>query len=131
MVIMRIKLTAVEYELMLIIWGLGQASVRQVLEHLPKNRRLAYTSVATILRILETKKVLRSVTSGRSHIFVPKVSKEAFIKDTTSTFISDLFSGNSLAFVAYLLKDEKITQNEIEEIKKLIQKKEREVKCYD
>ena len=54
---MKITLTATEYELMTIIWNLGQASVRDVMEQLPKNRDLAYTSVATILRILKEKNI--------------------------------------------------------------------------
>jgi len=124
---MKVKLTAVEYELMSALWDLGQASVREVMECLPKNRKLAYTSVATILRILQNKKVVRCITSDRTHIFVPKISKLAFIKETTSSIISELFAGKPLELVAHLINHNTITKEEISTIKKMMQDKFDEV----
>lgn len=117
---MKIILTATEYELMSIIWNLGQASIREVMDHLPVTRKLAYTSVATIIRILEKKKILYSRMVDRKHIFIPKVSKSEFIKQTTSEIISELFDNNPVELVTYLLKENKLSNNELVNLKNLI-----------
>lgn len=52
----KYNLTVVEHELMEILWKIGEGSVRDVMNHLSKDRALAYTSVSTILRILQQKK---------------------------------------------------------------------------
>ena len=70
-------LTEVELELMTILWSLSEGSVADVIERLPKNRNLAYTSVSTILRILEQKGTLKARKEGRGHIYMPLVSKES------------------------------------------------------
>ena len=60
----KYQLTPVEHELMEILWILGQGTVRDVLAHLPNSRKLAYTSVSTILRILQQKKILTAKENG-------------------------------------------------------------------
>lgn len=122
---MKVKLTAVEYELMTILWKLGQGSVRDVMEHLSANRQLAYTSVSTMLRILQKKEILHYEKSGRTHVYVPKISKSSFVKDTLSEIVTELFAGQPLELAAYLLKENTLSDKELSELKKLIQKKSR------
>jgi predicted transcriptional regulator len=122
---MKIKLTAVEHELMTILWHLKQGSVRDVMEQLPADRRLAYTSVSTMLRILQKKGVLHYEKSGRTHVYIPKISKLAFVKDTISEVVTELFSGNPIELASYLLHDDFLTQEELSSLKELIRKKEK------
>ena len=68
-------LTEVELELMSALWQLDEATVRDVLATLPAGRTLAYTSVATVLRILEDKKLVNSRKVGKAHVYRPAVSK--------------------------------------------------------
>jgi len=60
-------LTEVELELMNVIWNLGECTVREVQESLPKERDLAYTSVATMMKILEQKGILTSHAPRYTH----------------------------------------------------------------
>lgn len=124
---MKIKLTAVEYELMTVLWTLGQGTVRDVMESLPKERKLAYTSVSTMLRILQKKQLLHYEKSGRQHIYAPKISKSYFIKDTVSEVVSELFDGSPIELAAFLLKDVSLNKEEIASLKALIQKKSKVV----
>lgn len=124
---MKIKLTAVEYELMTVLWTLGQGTVRDVMESLPKERKLAYTSVSTMLRILQKKQLLHYEKSGRQHIYTPKISKSYFIKDTVSEVVSELFDGSPIELAAFLLKDVSLNKEEIASLKALIQKKSKVV----
>ena len=69
------RLTEVELELMSILWRLQGGSVGDVMSALPRERALAYTSVSTILRILEGKGVLAARKEGRGHVYTPLLDK--------------------------------------------------------
>jgi len=116
-------LTDTELELMNIMWGIGEGTVRDVMDHLPKERDLAYTSVSTILRILEKKSVLLSRKSGKSHIYTPIVEKEEYQKRGLQHMVASVFSGAPSQLVKTLLDTEKLGEEELKEIKKLISKR--------
>lgn len=105
---------------MTILWSLKEGSVADVIEHLPKNRDLAYTSVSTILRILEQKEVLKTRKEGRGHIYIPLLKKSEYESKTVKHVIDKVFNGTALSFVKQLLNEVEIDQNEIDELKKLI-----------
>ncbi len=113
-------LTDVELELMTILWNLKEGSVADVIEQLPKNRDLAYTSVSTILRILEQKEIVKTRKEGRGHIYIPTLKKSDYESRTVKHVIEKVFNGTALSFVKQLLNEVEIDQNEIDELKKII-----------
>jgi predicted transcriptional regulator len=113
-------LTDVELELMRILWSLGEGSVADVIEQLPKNRELAYTSVSTILRILEQKEILKTRKEGRGHIYIPDLKKSDYELKTVKHVVENVFNGVPVALVRQLLGSVKLNEKEMEEIKKLI-----------
>lgn len=117
-------LTDVELELMTILWRLGEGSVADVIEQLPKGRDLAYTSVSTILRILEQKKVLKTRKEGRGHIYIPALGKSAYGAKAVKHVVDRVFEGTPVALVRQLLGSVKIGDDEIKELKSLIHKLE-------
>ena len=121
-------LTEVELELMTILWKLGEGSVAEVILQLPKQRQLAYTSVSTILRILEQKKVLRARKEGRGHIYIPVVKKEDYEKSAVRHVVERVFDRTPVTLVRQLLDVMSLSQQELTEIKSLIEKSEREAK---
>jgi predicted transcriptional regulator len=121
------NLTPVEFELMEILWKIGKGTVHDVLENLPGNRNLAYTSVSTILRILEQKKILTTKKNGRQHIYLPVLNKQTFATHSVKKIVREVFSGNSVELVAYLVNENTITESEISEIQKLLSKKKKEL----
>ena len=113
-------LTATELELMNILWNLGSGTVRDVMAKLPEDRDLAYTSVSTIIRILEQKGMLDSRKEGKAHIYSPKMEKGQYEKKETSSLVKNLFGGSKLDLVKCLIADEKLSKKEMQELKKLI-----------
>src|SRR5687767_14242932 len=75
-------LTPTELEMMNVIWSIGPCSVMQVVEQLRPVRELAYTSVSTIVRILEQKGYVISSKEGRGHLYKAAVSKEDYQRST-------------------------------------------------
>lgn len=113
-------LTETELELMSILWKLGQGSVNEVLAELPQERDLAYTSVSTILRILEQKKVLASRKEGRGHIYLPLIKKEEYESTSLHHLVSKVFDGEPSTLVKRLIESKDLDAEELKEIKKLL-----------
>jgi predicted transcriptional regulator len=115
-------LTEVELELMKILWNIGEGSVAQIITKLPKGRDLAYTSVSTIMRILEQKKIVETRKEGRGHIYIPLMSKEDYETRTVRHVVARVFEGEPITLIKRLLDTVSINNQEVEEIRRLIEK---------
>lgn len=113
-------LTEVELELMTILWRLGEGSVNDVLDQLPRDRKLAYTSVSTVLRILEQKKVLMSRKEGRTHVYVPRVKKADYEALSVRDLVDRVFDGTPVSLVKQLLDSGGLGRQDLEELKRMI-----------
>lgn len=113
-------LTDTELELMTILWKLSEGTVADVIRQLPEERKLAYTSVSTILRILEQKQVLKSRKEGRGHVYVPKVKKSDYESRTVKHMVNRVFDGTPLSLVKQLLETVQLNSQELMELKNLI-----------
>jgi predicted transcriptional regulator len=118
-------LTDVELEFMTVLWRLGEGSVNDVIEQLPPERKVAYTSVSTILRILEQKGVLGARKEGRGHVYVPKLSKSEYEAMTLQHVVNKVFGGTPVALVRQLLGSVKMKPEEVTELKNLLHKLEK------
>lgn len=113
-------LTETELELMGILWSLGEGSVTEVMGHLPKGRDLAYTSVSTILRILEQKQIVGSRKEGRGHIYYPILQKERYEEASLSHLLTKVFDGSAEALVSRLIETKGLTPAALSEIRALL-----------
>jgi len=113
-------LTDVELELMNILWKLTEGSVSDVIEHLSQDRELAYTSVSTILRILEQKGVLKARKEGRGHVYIPTLKKSDYEAKTVKHIVEKVFDGTPMALVKQLLGSGTIDEKEIKELQKIL-----------
>lgn len=113
-------LTETELELMTILWRLGEGTVADVIEGLPVERDLAYTSVSTILRILEQKKVLKTRKEGRGHIYIPVLGKEEYESKTVKHLVHRVFDGAPTALVKQLVSSIPLGDDEVEELERII-----------
>ena len=113
-------LTGQELEIMKVVWRLETATVRQVYEELLKQRRIAYTSVMTIMNILERKGHLRRRQEDRAYIYVPAKPQKQVIGSMVREFIQRVFNGSAEPLLAHLVEDEQLTEQDLEEIRKTI-----------
>lgn len=113
-------LTQFEAEVMAALWKLGEASVRDILNLLPSERKVAYTSVATIIKILEEKQFVSSVKVGKTHTFVPRLKQDTYRRKTLQHIVENLFDGNSSTLIENLVADEALSADEKEKIKNLM-----------
>lgn len=115
-------LTDVELELMGILWRRGEGNVNDVISELPAGRDLAYTSVSTVLRILEQKAILKTRKEGRGHIYIPLLKKSDYEARSVRHLVEKVFDGTPIALVKQLLKADSLRKEDIEELKALIER---------
>lgn len=113
-------LTETELELMTILWRLGEGTIADVLEELPKERDLAYTSVSTIARILEQKGILTTRKEGRGHIYSPALKKSDYEAKTVRHVVDRVFDGTPVALVRQLLDSGQLNEKDLNELRALI-----------
>lgn len=113
-------LTAVELEFMMVLWRVGKGTVREVLDILNEREKRAYTSVATMLKILDEKGYLKSVKQDRTFIYSPTIGKEEYEILTLKNISNTLFDGTPTALVARLVDDENISEETMQEIREII-----------
>ena len=118
-------LTEVELELMVLLWRMGGGTVSDVLQALPAGRKLAYTSVSTIVRILEQKGVVRSEKVGRGHRYLPVVARDDYEAFALEQVVGKVFDGQPLALVRRLVDTAGLTRREIADLKTLLDDAER------
>ena len=116
-------LTATELEMMNVIWRIGPCSVAQVLEQLSPTRELAYTSVSTMVRILEQKGYVTSQRAGRGHLYSAAVAKEDYQALSLRHLVDNVFEGTPTLMVKRLLDCNALTEEELSQIKSLLRKK--------
>ncbi len=118
-------LTATELEMMNVLWRLGPSSVHQVVEALRPQRELAYTSVSTIIRILEQKGYVLSRKEGRGHLYEAAVAKEAYQVASLQHLVSKVFDGTPTLLVQRLVDSEQLDPEELDRIRRALRKKDR------
>jgi len=110
-------LTPTELDMMNIIWRHGTCSVHQIVEELPGERRLAYTSVSTVVRILEKKGFLESEAEGRTHMYTAAVTKQSYQTKTLDKLVTNLFDGKPSLLVQHLIDSRQLSADEIQELR--------------
>ena len=128
----RRKLTPAEWEIMEAIWELGGSpSVRDVMERAFPNGEKAYTTVQTIMNTLERKGLLRRKKIGLVNFYTPTSPRDDLVRDEMSSLVSRVFDGSIPALANSLLSLDGVTLDEIQEIKELLDDKEKKLRGGD
>jgi len=115
------ELTRAEEQVMQILWKLKKGFVKDILEKMEEPKP-AYTTVSTIIRILQDKGFVSHKEYGRTHQYYPVVSKDEYSKAHMGTFIRDYFSNSYQKMMSFFAREESISMKEMEEIMNLMKK---------
>jgi predicted transcriptional regulator len=123
------KLTPAEWEIMEAVWELGGSpSVRDVLDHAYPEGEKAYTTVQTVMNTLVRKGALKRRKLGLVNFYRPVRRRGDMVRDEVKSLLGRVFAGSIPAVASSLLELDSLGLEEIEEIKRLLKKKERELK---
>jgi predicted transcriptional regulator len=116
-------LTGQELEIMKVVWDLPTATVRDVYEALREHRKVAYTTVMTMMKILEQKGYLIRKQVDRAYVYRPAQPKKRVIQALVRDFVNRVFNGSAEPLLVHLIEDNRLTADEIEEIRRLVGEK--------
>lgn len=119
------SLTTVELQVMNILWQKGSCNVHEVQEALiqKQHKDYAYTTVSTLLRILEKKSIVKSQKEGRGHIYTPLMTQNQYQKTVTHHLVEQVYNGKKTHLILNLLGQAQFSSQELNEIQKIIQQK--------
>jgi predicted transcriptional regulator len=124
-----VKLTPAEWQIMEAVWELGGTpSVRDVLDHAFQNGEKAYTTVQTVMNTLEKKGLLKRKKKGLVNFYRPTRERSEAIKAEMSSMLTRVFRGSIPELADSLLSMDDLSIQEIEQIKKLLRQKEKELR---
>lgn len=113
-----------EMEVLHHVWQLGEATVKQVLNLIRKDREVAYTTIMTVMRNLEKKGYLKYRKDGVTYVYEPAVEPESVRSSLVEDIIQKVFSGSPKELVQTLVKNEELSDTERSEIQDLIKSME-------
>jgi predicted transcriptional regulator len=117
-------LTAQELEIMKVVWDRDAVTVRDVYETLlekrkVEKRKVAYTTVMTMMAILEDKKYLKKTTAQRAFVYRPAKPRKTVIGAMVSEFIDRVFNGSAEPLLVHLVEEHGLSREDLDEIQKL------------
>jgi BlaI family transcriptional regulator, penicillinase repressor len=118
-------LTGQELEIMKVVWVLHQATVRGVYEKLREQRSIAYTTVMTMMNILEQKGFLKKrPAEGRAYVYQSARPRKQVIRSMVREFVDRVFNGSAEPLVVHLVEDRRLSEKELREIARMIEEAE-------
>ena len=115
-------LTGQELEIMKIVWDQDAVTVRDVYEALLEKRKVAYTTVMTMMNILEQKGHLRKSQDDRAFVYRSTKPRQQVIRGMVREFVNRVFNGSAEPLLLHLVEDQKLSEKDLEEIRALIRK---------
>src|SRR4051795_1744218 len=108
-------LTEQELEIMKIVWERDRSTVRDVYEALLERRKIAYTTVMTMMKILEQKQYLKKTMEERAYVYCPTRPKNQVIRGMVREFVDRVFNGSAQPLLLHLVEDRSLTEKELRE----------------
>ncbi|HEX6891412.1 MAG TPA: BlaI/MecI/CopY family transcriptional regulator [Chryseolinea sp.] len=115
------ELTRAEEEIMQVLWTIKSAFVKDIIEELPEPKP-AYSTVSTIVRILQQKGFVGHKAHGQSHMYFPLITKASYTKAFMKGFVKKYFGGSYQQMVSFFTQENSLTLNELEELLKDLKK---------
>jgi BlaI family transcriptional regulator, penicillinase repressor len=117
-------LTPQELEIMKLVWQRERATVRDIYEALLTQRKIAYTTVMTMMKILETKGYLKKRRQDRAFIYRPARPKNTVIGGMIREFMDRVFNGSAEPLLVHLVKARQIGKRDLERIRRMVEESE-------
>jgi BlaI family penicillinase repressor len=113
-----------ELQIMTVVWDRGRVTVRDVYEALRERRQVAYTTVMTMMNILDEKGFLKKTPGeDRAFVYEPARSRQAVMRSMVSEFIDRVFGGSANPLMLHLIEDKHVTEKDLVELRRAIKKK--------
>jgi BlaI family penicillinase repressor len=113
-------LTPQELEIMKVVWSSGPVTVRDVYETLLGRRKVAYTTVMTMMNILEQKGYLKKSAKDRAFVYQASKPQKQVVRRMVREFVDRVFNGAAEPLLMHLVEDRRVSEKDLDEIRKLL-----------
>lgn len=121
------KISEAEWEVMQVLWASASPmTAQEVIDRLAAAKAWSPSTVKTLLNRLLKKNAVTYQTRGKKYCYLPAVSEEECIRDERRNFLQRIYNGALTPMIAHFLKDEQLTKEEIEQLKRILDEKARE-----
>ncbi len=121
------QLGRMQFRIMQVLWDRGRAQAKEITEALNQDgsEPVAHSTVQTLLRQLEAKGAVTHEADGRSFVFSPRLVEDKVKKTAARDLLDRVFGGNVAGLVAHLLKNERLSTAELDELRRVIDQRDR------
>jgi BlaI family transcriptional regulator, penicillinase repressor len=121
------ELTKAQEEILQVLWKINEGVVNDVINQLP-DPKPAYNTVSTVIKVMEKKGFVTHKVYGKTHVYFPKVTKQEYSQHFLSGTLKSFFNNSVNLLVSLFVKEKKLSINELEELRKFIDKEIEEKK---
>ena len=114
------KPSDLEMQVLAVLWERGSATAREVLSQMPDGKTRAYTTILSVMQVMEKKGLLRHTTKGTTHVFRPTKSKRQILGPMMKRLVKTVFAGSPSAAMQALLGESELSSDELKQIRELI-----------
>jgi BlaI family penicillinase repressor len=114
------ELTKTEERIMQVLWRLQKAFVKDIIDELDDEPKPPYNTISSIVRLLEKKGYINYKAYGKTYEYFPAITKDQYTKTTFSKLFSGYFDNSPASLLSFMVKEEKLSEQDIEEIQKII-----------
>jgi len=115
-----------EMQVLSVLWERGPSTVRDLLDALPDRKVRAYTTILTVMQVMEKKGLVSHTSQGNTHLYSATVSRAKVARPFLRGMVRNLFGGSPATVMQHLLADSDVSREELGEIKRLIEEHERQ-----
>ncbi|MDN3585476.1 BlaI/MecI/CopY family transcriptional regulator [Pedobacter aquatilis] len=114
------ELTKTEERIMQVLWKLQKGFVKDIIDELDDEPKPPYNTISSIVRLLEKKGYVNYKAYGKTYEYFPAISKDEYAKTSFSKIFSGYFDNSPASLLSFMVKEERLSEKDIEEIKKII-----------
>jgi predicted transcriptional regulator len=122
----EIRLGRLELQIMNVVWDKGRATVHDVKDALSRGRKPAYSTILTMMRKLEAKGYLEHEVNDRTYVYRATISQRTVRHGVLGDLVDRLFDGSSSLLLSSLVEQDRVSEEELRNVQKLIRKRRKQ-----
>lgn len=116
----KVKPSDLEMQVLSVLWERGPCTARDMLEAMPDGKQRAYTSILSVMQVMEKKGLLIHTSKGNAHVYSPAVRREQVLKPFLRKVVTEVFAGRPAALMQALLSETPVSDEELTEMRRLL-----------
>ncbi len=119
------QISAAEWEVMTVVWNRTPSAASDIVEQLETKRGWRSRTIRTLLDRLVKKGALRFEVEGKRYLYWPRVTMEKCVRKESQSFLERVFGGEPASMLVHLVKTARLSPEEIQELKRILEEKEK------